>query len=38
VEPADLDAPQLPMEIRVTNIVWQTCLRIAVPQAPPDEA
>jgi len=26
------------MEIRVTNIVWQACLRIAVPQAPPDEA
>ena len=38
VEPADLDAPQLPMEIRVTNIVWQACLRIAVPQAPRDEA
>ena len=34
VEPADLDAPRLPMEIRVTNIVWQACLRIAVPQAP----
>jgi hypothetical protein len=34
VELADLDAPQLPMEIKVTNIVWQACLHIAGPRAP----
>ena len=33
-ELADLDALQLPMQIRVTNIVWQACLHIAVPRAP----
>jgi hypothetical protein len=37
-ELANLDAPQLPMKIKVTNIVWQACLRIAVAQAPQDEA
>ena len=36
-ELADLDALQLPMQIRVTNIVWQACLHIAVPRAPRDE-
>ena len=28
VDLADLDAPQLPMETRVTNVVWEACLRI----------
>jgi hypothetical protein len=29
VDPADLDAPRLPVEVRVTNIVWEACLRMA---------
>jgi hypothetical protein len=29
VDPDDLDAPQLPIEIRVTNILWEACLSIA---------
>ena len=28
VDPAGLDAPLLPMETRVTNVVWEACLRI----------
>jgi hypothetical protein len=29
LDPADLDAPQLPMEIAITNILWKACLHIA---------